>query len=137
MSAYCCAYGDTSDNFDWTKIHYNGEVEEKAYSLKKSRKCTSCNSMIRPGDTAYACLRRRGVSEWEAFHLGWADDHETEHPPTWICEKCGDCLVSFQEANSATDKYGDKRFCWLNLFENIPDQVREFEKAKLRSKTDV
>ncbi len=67
------------------------------YDLPRGRRCRSCKTMIRRGDTctAHPCFRYP-ISDTEADIVG-GEDAQVTLAPRYLCEQCSDTYFSLRE----------------------------------------
>lgn len=106
LSCYC-----DGDEADWYFIAADDFI---SLTTKRSHKCSSCRTKIKPGDTALEFKRWRPPSE----RCNWIEQaiHGDEVPlASWyMCETCGGLYLSVQELGMCCD-----------IDENIAQQIKD------------
>ncbi len=112
MSLYCASAGEDWGEGDWWWYEPN---DEAPLDTKRSRKCCSCKTKIKVGDTARRVLRARPPTEWEEIR-GIAGD-EVYLASWYLCETCGDLADSLTELG----------FCFeLGGTQSLAQQIKEY-----------
>lgn len=62
-------------------------------ATKRSRRCCSCQSKIKPGELALVFKRWRGSTQFEYDRLGW---EEAKIAPWYMCEPCGEIYLNLE-----------------------------------------
>ena len=110
MSLYCSSdYGYDGDG-DWS---WNYPQDEAPLATKRSRKCCSCKTKIKPGVISRRINRFRPATEWEEIR-GFGD--EVYLADWYFCETCGDLADSLDELG----------YCY-DIGESLASQIREYK----------
>ena len=80
----------------------------------KRKRCPSCKELIEIGAIVGKFDVRRTVNENEIAILG--EDGEVKLAPVYLCEKCFDLYLSFQELG----------FCAISPWDNLPEEAKEY-----------
>lgn len=77
--------------------YWNGSPSEyKPLPFKRSKRCCSCNELIRPGELSVQ--HSRGRIPDSDIEIGiYGEDGEIPIASDWMCEKCSDLFFSLAE----------------------------------------
>lgn len=107
LSCYC----DDGEGSDW---YYRPADDFTTLATKRSRKCSSCHTKIKPGETALEFERWRPPSD----RCNWIEEtiHGDEVPLAsfYMCETCGGLFMSVQELGMCCD-----------ITENVARQIKD------------
>ena len=117
MSLSCDSGDFDSDGAAWW---WTWSRKSKPLATKRSRKCCSCGTKIKPGDTASMVDRYRNPnSDIEEAIYG----DEVELAPWYLCETCGDLALSIDELG----------FCFELGGESLKEQIREYREMEKKN----
>jgi hypothetical protein len=110
MSLYCESDMDGGGG-EW---YWTGPSDETPLATKRGRRCCSCKTLIKVGETSRLVERLRPPTEFEE-ERGIAYDQV--YMTNWyLCEKCGDLADSLTEL----------KFCYTLGKDSLKKQINEY-----------
>jgi hypothetical protein len=88
LSCYC-------DDYDGSGWYYYGPEDYMTLNTKRSRKCCSCKSKIKPGDLCTKFVREKYNDDMSVEYRIYGDTMELA--PYWMCEECSDLYFNLDE----------------------------------------
>lgn len=82
-------------------------MEAQDYSTlgtKRSRRCTSCNARINPGEIVLEIIREK-IPEDDIELKIWGDDGLIPRASHYLCEKCADLFLSLDALGFCVNPY--------------------------------
>lgn len=111
MSLYCAIDVD-SDGADW---YYYAPSDPAPLATKRARRCCSCKTKIKVGDTAIKFPRYRHASDRCNYIEESIYGDEVPLADWYMCETCGDLYYSITELE----------FC-CDIGEDLKKQIAEY-----------
>lgn len=117
MGLSCADYSDGGDGDWWWEL----SSQQIPLATKRSRKCCSCDGVIKVGDACSPVHRSRPPKNDIEERI-----HGDEVPmSTWyLCEKCSDLAASLTELG----------FCFTLGGQSIAEQINEYREAERAEK---